>query len=479
MEINPSPTGAEESKNVLTGVDVNTSKVHVGNSEFEESENDAAFVTVGVFFDGTFNNRANTMERLRYYGMINDEPYSYDPGQVPSEDVIAKFSKEGSYENDFSNVSRMEPNYMQINDDPTRQFSIYVEGIGSTNGEDDSSFWGGALGLLGTGVLGKVHNACDALAEKLNTMSLTEIDHLRIDTYGFSRGAAAARNFTYEVLRSKGEVIYTDYETGTTIVSQQAGGRLGFKLKQLGIEPKRISVRFVGLYDTVASYGLNHSNDTEDLHLDAISRASKVFQIAADDEHRSNFSLTEVQSAGTKALQKKLPGVHSDIGGGYTDNVSEELILDTTYVTNEDYLRAQKIYLIEQGWYTDAELDFLRWPPRLRGIRPGISNKYTFIPLQTMVKYSNDNDVLFNVDKVNTDYAISGDDLLAAQARINQYVFQDGQKFSYDNLEDRELIKRLRHGYFHFSAHYNPTYGLTPHSPNRENGIRYRETHEG
>ena len=84
-------------------------------------------------------------------------------------------------------------------------------------------------------------------------------------------------------------------------------------------------INFIGLFDTVASYGVAHYNDTSDLSLDAIRVARKVVHIAAGEEHRKNFRLTNIASAINAGVGIELffPGVHSDIGGGYTDNYTE------------------------------------------------------------------------------------------------------------------------------------------------------------
>ncbi len=54
--------------------------------------------------------------------------------------------------------------------------------------------------------------------------------------------------------------------------------------------------------------------------------------MAESDEHRVNFRLTNINSAGSRGTEKFLPVVHSDIGGSYVDGVDEEVILDQNYV---------------------------------------------------------------------------------------------------------------------------------------------------
>jgi len=130
-------------------------------------------------------------------------------------------------------------------------------------------------------------------------------------------------------------------------------GALGEYLKASGIEIRSLVVRFTGLYDTVASYGVVHSNDTRELGLDAVRYSVHVLQLAADDEHRSNFRLTNINSKGS--LEKFLPGVHSDVGGGYVDGSDEEIKLNYT-ITSLAALKKDRDFLVEQGWYLPTEI---------------------------------------------------------------------------------------------------------------------------
>ncbi|MBS1203686.1 MAG: hypothetical protein H6R25_585 [Proteobacteria bacterium] len=89
--------------------------------------------------------------------------------------------------------------------------------------------------------------------------------------------------------------------------------------------------RFIGIFDTVAAIGtpvngLNpHSADTGDVKLTLRPGvAEKVFHITATNECRFNFALNSVKPAWPELA---LPGVHSDIGGGYLPVTKEDLFL--------------------------------------------------------------------------------------------------------------------------------------------------------
>lgn len=112
--------------------------------------------------------------------------------------------------------------------------------------------------------------------------------YVTLNVFGFSRGAAAARNFVHLANTQpelfKNAELDKDWNFAKNNPSKQNG----------------VSVNFVGLFDTVASYGkdLNFSNDTEQLHLNFDSGyANKVVHLVALDEYRANFPLTNINSA--------------------------------------------------------------------------------------------------------------------------------------------------------------------------------------
>jgi hypothetical protein len=78
-------------------------------------------IRVSLFFDGTANNRANTRARLRNTQAFRDN------------------RDEGSFQNDYTNVSRLET--LCLGDDTfAHAYSIYVEGIGTTNNMRSPAF---------------------------------------------------------------------------------------------------------------------------------------------------------------------------------------------------------------------------------------------------------------------------------------------------------------------------------------------------
>ncbi len=501
ITLTATPVGAQETRNVLGSVSVNTSKVYCGKSDHKELVPDKYVdINIGVFFDGTLNNRKNTQSRIAHDKKERGESYDKDAESkfIPADD------KDTSYYNDESNVSRSEPYYEKETEEKLIKTSVYIEGIGTDDYEEDSAILGGGLGMGATGIRAKVLKGCKKSVEQIKkNLKNKKINRIYIDTYGFSRGAAAARNFVHEVTQKKGavkEVISAGQGQTVIIYYEVDNGALGEHFGESFLKEIRLPlcVRFVGLYDTVASFGVAHFNDTSDLHLNAVSKALNTLQLAAADEHRKNFRLTNINSAGSRGTEKFLPGVHSDIGGGYVDGADEEVILDQNYV-GWFGLEDERKKLIAAGWYQPSEIKVhFR---SLIGTRTNISNKYSYIPLQIMSEFSEKKKVPFKVDKIKRKYTIeeepkSKDEQLVSEIRdylgipkvkltdvkkrIDAYIKGDKGRITFDNEEDKKMLRSLRNYYFHFSAHYaNTAWVMEPMAPNIKDGKRVRVIQNG
>ena len=133
---------------------------------------------------------------------------------------------------------------------------------------------------------------------KLQNDRLPKIEAVNLYVFGFSRGAAAARSFCT---------------------------RMRTYLAKLDIKFK-INIKFLGLFDTVASVGSAHSSRAlygkEDGHhswaaMDLMfpSGIDKTVHLVAAHEVRGSFPITSI--AGMTGEEIVFPGVHSDVGGGY------------------------------------------------------------------------------------------------------------------------------------------------------------------
>ena len=154
---------------------------------------------------------------------------------------------------------------------------FYLEGVGTRLG-----FIGKILGGL-TGVGGRAR-----VGEALEQLDRNFADGDRtIDIVGFSRGAALALHFANEIQEEKG-----------------------------GAE-----IRFLGLWDVVASFGIPGNDINIGWTLTLPPNVRKCYHAMALDERRGGFPLTRIQTAAgslpsTGRLQEVwFRGVHSDVGG--------------------------------------------------------------------------------------------------------------------------------------------------------------------
>jgi hypothetical protein len=232
-----------------------------------------------------------------------------------------------SYTGYYTNIHWLSTLYKQDIpvDKGTFQSAVYIDGIGTDAGKPDSML-GQGFGISDTGVVAKTDNAVARLNDVLNqsirdirrqvTDNELVIKSLQFDIFGFSRGAAAARHFANRVQSEDPSIINAIRQAMTgTIFNGSPSGK----------------TRFIGIFDTVAAIGtpvngLNpHSADTGDVKLTLRPGvAEKVFHITAANECRFNFALNSVKPAWPELV---LPGVHSDIGGGYLPVTKEHLFL--------------------------------------------------------------------------------------------------------------------------------------------------------
>ncbi|GHH57676.1 phospholipase effector Tle1 domain-containing protein [[Pseudomonas] boreopolis] len=287
---------------------------------------------IGVFFDGTNNNAANVAQGLQCRASSAEAlGQAPEDRQAMVEGCRPFMLKEGSsYDNGTTNVARLYELYEDSTTKPLESgaenywIPLYVEGIGTTAGEPDNLLSQG-LGSGKTGVLAKVEQAFSKLIpEQLENFVLTaadvQVEAVEFDVFGFSRGAAAARHFVNEVnLKGHGPLGDALLHSGVTYAP-------GFELTQ------GVQVGFVGLFDTVVAVGsLADGLNVRDGRKGGVRTAlpagcaRKVVQLAARDERRANFMLTTVAPPHQEIA---LPGVHSDIGGGYHRDREGPLLLE-------------------------------------------------------------------------------------------------------------------------------------------------------
>ncbi|MFC2498943.1 phospholipase effector Tle1 domain-containing protein, partial [Capnocytophaga granulosa] len=285
-------------------------KTFVYNSGSYKKENDGVLsMEFGIFFDGTANNLYNTdarkymtykkiekgklskrakeeLERIeidysqQVGGLIKyilpqqtptlsptiestDTPHKYTLDQLSK--GYKKYGKENvSYGNDHTNVARM-----YLNAD-RQDYAIYIEGVGTKDLEGDYSLRGISYADGVTGLLAKVKKGSEELVQKIKMLYDREKGKkgkknqklsLTLDVFGFSRGAAAARHFLFQVSHNKHLNMETQAARNNFLdnMIEVPESELVIAMKKEKIlapfaKNITINIRFVGLYDTVASF---------------------------------------------------------------------------------------------------------------------------------------------------------------------------------------------------------------------------------
>ncbi len=301
--------------------------------EEEEEVEQEQLITLrlGVFFDGTGNNQANS-ETVA--GCM-----ARDVGLENEAEEIQKFCAEfgygidgsapdNSFGNDTSNVARLYDLYMDHSDvsiEPDAEeaaLKVYLEGIGTVSGGEDD-LWGQATGRGKNGVIARVERSSELILKNLRPFIRSNpdvlISRIEVDIFGFSRGAAAARHFANDLRKGADSLIAKVLPADSPLFAKSFCWRVQHD----------IQLNFIGLFDTVPAIVTplmldfspgNDRNGVLNLGLPT-GAARKVVQFVARDEHRLNFALIRTEN------DIALPGSHSDIGGGYRPRMRERLLV--------------------------------------------------------------------------------------------------------------------------------------------------------
>jgi hypothetical protein len=171
---------------------------------------------------------------------------------------------------------------------------FYVAGVGTRLGGAGKIF-GGVFGL---GELPRIDEAYDHLCARWAARDFI------IDIVGFSRGAATTLDFCHKI--------------------QERGIRKPGSQEVVEPDPK---IRFLGVWDVVAGFGLANLGNTAlniGHHL-SVPKANLryCFHALAIDERRPSFLPTRLHGANEVWFR----GVHSDIGGGNTNRGLNDITL--------------------------------------------------------------------------------------------------------------------------------------------------------
>ena len=287
---------------------------------------------LGLFFDGTGNNQANSEAAAGCYA-VNLGLTAESAEDIRQRCAAYGYNGNGntpdnSYGNDTSNIARLYQLYPDQVDEKlpadagTAYLAVYLEGIGTSSGAEDS-LYSQITGLGSTGILARVRQAPALILEKLRRLQVAnpdvQIRHIEIDLFGFSRGAAAARHCANDLLKGAGSLLAKALPAGSPLLID------GFAWHQ----QQDFALNFIGLFDSVAAVvdplrgdfvPHNAHNPGLDLGL-APGCARQVVQLVAEHEFRHNFPLTRTDN------DIRLPGAHSDIGGGYLPQATEKIFL--------------------------------------------------------------------------------------------------------------------------------------------------------
>jgi uncharacterized protein (DUF2235 family) len=188
--------------------------------------------------------------------------------------------------------------------------TFYLEGVGERGGLL-GKFLGGLFGLGGRRRLTEAMDALEANFKKGDRV---------IDIVGFSRGAALARHFANDVME----------------------------------EINGAEIRFLGVWDTVASFGIPGNKINLGWTLTLPGNVKKCYHAMALDERRRGFPLTRV-AAGNGAPPSNgrlrevwFRGVHSDVGGGQNIEISSISLCWMLRRAIKNKLPIDSIYLAKQ-----------------------------------------------------------------------------------------------------------------------------------
>lgn len=253
---------------------------------------------IGVFFDGTGNNKENDIPRGK-----------------------------------ASNIAKLSDSYPErIVDAEMLHYEMHYEnGVGTIDGVDEVDYELSGL-ALGDGAIQRVHRAIKETAKFFDERPCAK--EFIVDVFGFSRGAAQARHFVNEIHdRAAGPNVRIGfvglYDTVASFVDGWFGA-IGLRKDRAGdninnaeweVEAGTQTVRRGNREVEVPYY--QTMIQPFNFHLNA-SSAEYIEHFTARDEVRKNFPLSSLlPHDGGGLKQQECIGVHSDIGGGYAADEGE------------------------------------------------------------------------------------------------------------------------------------------------------------
>nr|WP_303638070.1 DUF2235 domain-containing protein [Stenotrophomonas sp. 704A1] len=325
-------------------------------------DTDRGLLRIGLFFDGTRNN-AHNLARGHH------QPARPRPPLLRADDDSTYQSRlTSSYDNGITNIARLHQLYPDSRGHGGQQpsLAIYVEGVGTRDDAEDDLL-GLAFGIGASGVRAKVQRALQELLPAalagLAAQPQAPLHSVQLDLFGYSRGAAAARDVA-------------------NLLQGWEAAHWRQLLLQAGVPcsadfaPARPLLRFIGLFDTVVAVTGRRAGEQPRIALPA-GIAASVLQLSARDEHRQHYPLTTVAPDHAEIA---LPGVHANIGGGYDQPEEGPKLLSRPRRQQlrrsgvADYQVPALALLQATTVYAEAQADAERWRQQL-----GVSAKEVWV----------------------------------------------------------------------------------------------------
>lgn len=240
--------------------------------------NGSRVISVGIFFDGTGNNGVNILSP--------DKPLNNNE----------------SYYGTFTNIYKLYSLF--IGDE-----KIYIEGIGTVTGIEDSNF---AMATCANPPYGNGYSSDDKLQKVWDFVKDIAHDETReyhFYIYGFGRGGMLARTLCNQLLTHSSQ--------------------------------KNFRIKFLGAFDTVESkpfntYNLNIPVQVENaLHICAVNESRFFFPLTGFFENSK--AMQDQKSENQSCVWKEVfvPGDHADIGGGYLEG-PQSVYISTDFMNVDD-----------------------------------------------------------------------------------------------------------------------------------------------
>lgn len=235
-------------------------------------------ISVGIFFDGTGNNGRNALS--------SDKPLNNNE----------------SYHGAFTNIYKLYKLFIGNE-------KIYIEGIGTVTGNEDSNF---AITTCANPPYGKGYSSDDKLQKAENFVQEVIQDEdceYHFYLYGFGRGGMLARTFSHR--------LFSNYPSAN------------------------IRIKFLGAFDTVESkpfntYDLSLTHQIENaLHICAVNECRFFFPLTGFFGNLKNMQDFRFRDKASVWKEIFVPGAHADIGGGYLEG-PQSVYVSTGFANTDD-----------------------------------------------------------------------------------------------------------------------------------------------